>query len=163
MDPETIVQQLNSTKEWFDRSTRCLTEDDSTFAPGEGTFTTAQQVAHVAQTVDWFMEGAFRPEGFHMDFASLDNEVRKVVSLTAARERLDRAFANAKEGISSRTAEELAQSLPAGPVMGGAPRFAICGAIQDHTAHHRGVLTVYSRLRGHVPAMPYMEMEAMEA
>jgi uncharacterized damage-inducible protein DinB len=48
--------------------------------------------------------------------------------------------------------------LPPGPVMGGMPRMAIVGAIQDHTAHHRGALTVYSRLCGHTPAMPYMEM-----
>ena len=46
--------------------------------------------------------------------------------------------------------------LPEGPVMGGAPRLAIVNAITDHTAHHRGTLTVYSRLRGHTPAMPYM-------
>ena len=47
-------------------------------------------------------------------------------------------------------------ALPEGPVMGGQPRFTIFGAITDHTTHHRGALTVYSRLRGHVPAMPYM-------
>jgi len=26
----------------------------------------------------------------------------------------------------------------------------------EHTAHHRGALTVYSRVLGKVPAMPYM-------
>lgn len=31
-------------------------------------------------------------------------------------------------------------------------------AILEHTAHHRGVLTVHSRLCGHTPAMPYMDM-----
>jgi uncharacterized damage-inducible protein DinB len=35
---------------------------------------------------------------------------------------------------------------------------AIFGAITDHTAHHRGALTVYARLNGIVPPMPYMEM-----
>ena len=163
MDPETFVQQLQSTKEFFDRSTRCLTEEDSTFAPSEGSMTTAQQVAHVAQTIDWFMEGAYRPEGFDMDLEAHAKAIMAVDSLTTAREWLDRAFANAIEDTSSRTAAELAASLPEGPVMGGAPRFAIFGAIQDHTSHHRGVLTVHSRLRGHVPAMPYMEMDAMEA
>jgi hypothetical protein len=28
----------------------------------------------------------------------------------------------------------------------------------DHTAHHRGALTVYSRLLGKVPKMPYADM-----
>ncbi len=159
MDAQACAQQLASTKEWFDRSTRVLTEDDSGFAPSEGTFTTAQQVAHVAQTVDWFLDGAFRPEGFSMDFETLDAEVRKVESLTAAREWLDRSFAAATEKLSSCSPEQLAEPLPPGPVMGDMPRFAIIGAIGDHTAHHRGVLTVYSRMQGHEPAMPYMEME----
>ncbi len=158
MDPETYVRQLKNTKEYFDRSTRCLEEADSSFAPTEGAMTVAQQVAHVAQTVDWFMEGAFRPEGFDMDFEGAAKEIMKVESLGAAREWLDRSFSAAVAGVKSRTAEELAQPLPEGPIMGGAPRFAIFGAIDDHTAHHRGALTVYSRLRGHTPAMPYMEM-----
>ena len=42
-------------------------------------------------------------------------------------------------------------------IMGGAPRLAIFGAINDHTAHHRGALTVYARLNGIVPPMPYMD------
>ena len=158
MDPETLAQELKSAKDYFDRSTRCLTEDDSTFKPTEGSMTTAQQVAHVAQTVDWFFEGAFRPEGFDMDFESHAQEVMKVGSLTAARDWLDRSFATAIDKISASSAEELAVPLPDGPIMGGAPRATIVGAIQDHTAHHRGVLTVHSRHRGHTPAMPYMDM-----
>jgi uncharacterized damage-inducible protein DinB len=42
--------------------------------------------------------------------------------------------------------------------MGGVPRFAITNALTDHTAHHRGALTVYARLLGLVPPMPYMDM-----
>jgi uncharacterized damage-inducible protein DinB len=41
--------------------------------------------------------------------------------------------------------------------MGGLPKHAIWTAVLDHTAHHRGALTVYSRLLGKVPAMPYMD------
>ena len=158
MDGNLCAQQLTSAKDYFDRSTRALTEDDSTFAAADGAFTASQQVAHVAQTVDWFLEGAFRPEGFNMDFEALDDEVRKVDSLAAAREWLDRSFAAAIDKLSSHSPEELAEPLPEGPIMGGAPRFAIVGGIQDHTAHHRGALTVYARLRGHTPPMPYMEM-----
>ncbi len=158
MDPKTCAQQLASTKEWFDRSTRVLTEEDSTFAPAGEAMTTAQQVAHVAQTVDWFVEGAFRPEGFDMDFEAHAGEILAIDSLAKAREWLDRSFAAAIDDISSRSAKELTEILPAGPVMGGAPRFAILSGIQDHTAHHRGALTVYARMRGHIPPMPYMEM-----
>lgn len=160
MNPETLATELRSTKEYFDRSTRCLTDADESFAPVEGTWTVAQQVAHVAQTVDWFIEGAFRPEGFDTDWEKLGAEVARVQSLSAARAWVDAAFGRAIEVIGARTPEELAQPLPADGILGGAPRFAIVSAIGDHTAHHRGALTVYARLRSRVPAMPYMEMEA---
>jgi hypothetical protein len=158
MDSQVFVEQLKMVKDYFDRSTRCLDEADSTFAPGEDSLTTAQQVAHVAQTVDWFMEGAFRPEGFNLDFEEHAKQFLAVESLTEARAWLDRAFTAAIEKTAATSGEELTKSLPEGMVMGGAPRFAIYGGIQDHTAHHRGVLTVHSRLRGKTPAMPYMDM-----
>lgn len=157
MQPESLIQQLNSTREWFDRSTRCLTEDDSTFAPAEGMMTAAQQVAHVAWTVNWFLDGAFRNRnGFDLDFDKEKKALAEVTSLAEARRQVEQAFADAEKEIGSRSAAELAQPLPPGPVMGGAPRAAIVGAIGDHTSHHRGALTVYSRLRGHTPTMPYM-------
>ncbi len=158
MDSNSFVQMLRDTKEWFDRSTRCLVEDDSTFAPFDGAMTTAQVVAHVAQTVDWFMEGASRPEGFDLDFERMGAEVAAVDSLTDARAWVDRAFGSAIERTQGLSPMELVTALPDGPVMGGAPRLAIYGGIQDHTAHHRGALTVYARLRGHTPAMPYGDM-----
>ena len=157
MHPESLVQQLKLTREWFDRSTSCLTEDDSSFAPSDGMMTAAQQVAHVAWTVHWFLDGAFHnADGFDMDFEKEKAAMAKVTSLADARRRVEQAFADAQKEIESRSAEELAQPLPPGPVMGGAPRSAIVGAIGDHTSHHRGALTVYSRLRGRTPAMPYM-------
>ena len=159
MTPEVLVRELASIKAFFDRSTRCLTEADSEFAPAPGMWTVAQQVAHAAQTVDWFVEGAFRPEGFDTDWARHQEEVGRVRSLTEARAWMDRAFAHASQFLAARTPEELGQPLPAGEIMGGAPRFAIVSAIKDHTAHHRGALTVYSRLLGRVPDMPYAEAE----
>ncbi len=158
MQPQNAARQLQETKLYFDRSTRNLTEADSGFTPGEGTWTVAQQVAHTAQTVDWFVEGVFRPDGFDMDFERLATEVAGVSSLTEARAWLDRAFEKATQAFGSRSAAELAEPLPPGPIMGGEPRAAAIGAIVDHTAHHRGALTIYSRLLGRVPAMPYMEM-----
>jgi hypothetical protein len=47
--------------------TRNLIDARSNVAPAEGMLTTAQQVAHVAHTIDWFFEGAFRAEGFDLD------------------------------------------------------------------------------------------------
>ncbi len=158
MTPQDLAGMLQVAKEWFDRSSRCLTEEDSGFKPEDQAMTAAQQVAHVAQTVDWFMEGAFRPEGFDLDFETHAKEVAKVTSLAEARAWADRAFAAAAETIGAKSMEELMAPLPEGLIMGGEPRMAIVGGIQDHTAHHRGALTVYSRMRGHTPTMPYMEM-----
>jgi uncharacterized damage-inducible protein DinB len=92
-----------------------------------------------------------------MDFDKHLAEVAPVRSLTEARAWLDRSFEQAVAQVESRSAEEWAQPLPEG-IMGGMPRASIVGAIEDHTAHHRGALTVYARLLGRVPAMPYMEM-----
>jgi len=150
--------QLASMKEFFDRSTRVLQEADSAFAPKEGMFTTAQHVAHAAQTIEWFMRGAFAPGGFDLDFERMDRDVRGVTSLNAAREWLDRACAAAKATVDGHSEDEWAAALPPGPIMGGIPRLAIFGALTDHSAHHRGALTVYARLLGKVAPMPYMEM-----
>lgn len=159
MSHNSATAQLKSTQEYFDRSIRCLTEEDSSFAPVEGTWTVAQQVAHAAQTVDWFTEGVFRPEGFDMDFEKAAADVAKVTSLKAARDWMDAAFARAMEAFGRLSAEDLAKPLSPNPIMGEVPLIAVIGALVDHTAHHRGALTVYARLRGKVSAMPYMEME----
>ena len=156
MNPKALARELQTFKSFFDRSTSCLQEEDSTFAPVEGMRTVSQTVAHVAQTVEWFFEGAFRPEGFDMEFERYEEELARVTSLASARQHLDSAFAAAEKKILAHREEEWARPLPEGPVMGGAPRCALVSGLNDHTAHHRGALTVYSRLRGHTPPMPYL-------
>ncbi|MBZ5579193.1 MAG: DinB family protein [Acidobacteriia bacterium] len=153
--PYDFAHQLLASKEFFDRSTRVLDEADSGFRPRDGMMTVAQQVAHAAQTLDWFIEGASRPEGFDLDFEKHAKATAAVTSLAAARQMLERAYGNAIEFLRSRSPEELARPLPAGPVMGGQPISEIVWSMVEHTAHHRGALTVYSRQLGKVPPMPY--------
>jgi len=155
MTPETFVVQLNAAKQYFDKSTACLEEGDSGFAPSEDMFTAAQQVAHTAQTVDWFMEGAFG-DGFDMDFEGHAAEVKKIASLNAARDWLEKSFKTLTDLIASKTMEELTEPIPDGPIMAGLPRMTIVSGLVEHTSHHRGALSVYARLLGKVPAMPYM-------
>jgi uncharacterized damage-inducible protein DinB len=150
-----FASQLLASKEFFDRSTRVLDEADSGFRPQEGMMTVAQQVAHTAQTIDWFIEGASRPEGFDLDFHKHAKALEDFNSLAAARQALETAYANAIRFLRSSTAEDLARPLPPGPVMGGLPISDIVWAMVEHTAHHRGALTVYSRQLGKVPPMPY--------
>ena len=135
-----------------------MTEAHSAYVPAAGMMTAAQQVAHAAQTIDWFIQGGFRPEGFSMDFEAHATIVHGVTSLSAAREWFGRAIQAAKATVAGMSDADLLVALPPGPIMGGAPRIAVFGAITDHTAHHRGALTVYARMQGVVPPMPYMDM-----
>jgi uncharacterized damage-inducible protein DinB len=146
---------LLASQDFFARSTRVLDETDSGFRPHEGMMTVAQQVAHTAQTLDWFIEGASRPEGFDLDFEKHAKALDAVTSLAAARQMLETAYANAIQFLRSRSPEDLSRPLPPGPVMGGQPISDIVWAMVEHTAHHRGALTVYSRQLGKVPPMPY--------
>ena len=155
-DAKTLVMILESQKEMFQRSTGALEEADSGFAPQNGLFTAAQQVAHVAQSLDWFIEGAFeRPDGPDMDFAGKAQEILKVDSLAKANEWLDRAWARAAKVLASKTEAELDAPFP-GDLLGERPKRSLVDMNGDHVAHHRGALTVYARLLGKVPPMPYM-------
>ena len=149
---DTIANELLASKEFFERSTKVLEEADSGFRPREGMMTVAQQVAHAAQTLDWFIEGASRPEGFDLNFEQHARALAGVTSLAAARQMLETAYGKALKFIRS---EDLTKPLPAGPILGGQPTSVIVPSMVEHTAHHRGALTVYSRLLGKVPPMPY--------
>lgn len=154
---QNALIELDAAQEYFNRSTRNLQEAHSTFAPAPGMMTAAQQVAHAAHTIDWFLEGAFRPEGFDTNWEAHATVVNAYTSLAAARAWFDKAIADAKATVATKTDPDLMVPLPANGIMGGAPRLAIFGAVTDHTAHHRGALTVYARLQGQIPPMPYME------
>ena len=67
-----------------------------------------------------------------------------------------RQMAAASATLSYKSDAELMAPIADGPIMGGAPRMAIVNGITDHTAHHRGALTVYARVSGIVPPNPYM-------
>jgi uncharacterized damage-inducible protein DinB len=155
---EGFKQQLQSAREFFDRTTRVLEEADSSFVPVPGMYTVAEQVAHTAQTIEWFIDGAFVPSGFDLDFARANREMRVHQTLSSARAYLAKAWQAACEAVDQHSEAEWSAPLAPGPVMGGAPRYAVIGALLDHTAHHRGSLAVYIRLLGKVPPMPYGDM-----
>lgn len=157
MIKEGLIGQLKSLEEFFDRSSNCLTEEDAGFAPKEGMFTVTNHVAHTAHTVDWCVDGMFSPDGFAMNFEQAMKEMFACTSLEAARTWFKKSIANAVEIVGSKSDEELQQVMPKNDIMNG-PRLVVIGAISDHTAHHRGALTVYARLLGKEPKMPYMDM-----
>ncbi len=151
---QTLVPQLRSSLKYFQATASTFTEEDSGFAPQPELYTVAGHVAHAADSVDWFVEGAFG-EGWNMDFEELIAIAKAVISLDAANAWLERAYEAAIAAIESASEEELLASIPDKRIMGGAPRYAIVNSISDHSAHHRGALTVYARLMGKTPKMPY--------
>ena len=157
MPANAQVMVLKQSLQFFSRTCSVFKEDDARYAPTPGQFSVAQHVAHVAQTIDWFVEGAFRPAGFDLDFAAHHAAVRRVESLAEAYTWLARSVDAATSNLGARSEAELLAPIAAGPVMGGEPRLAIIGAIAEHMAHHRGALSVYARLLGYAPPMPYGE------
>ncbi len=155
MQKEGLIKELDSVNTFFMNTIDCLSEDDSKFTPKEEMFTVSQQIAHAAQTIDWFMDGAFVSNSFNMNFDKLEKDTKNVTSLEEAKISFEKAVDNAKEIIARLSDEELAKPLPEGPIMAGVPRFTVIGALADHTAHHRGALAVYARLVGKEPKMPY--------
>jgi uncharacterized damage-inducible protein DinB len=156
MTPDEMKTTLAGMREYFNRSTRPLREEHSNFAPREGLYTVAGHIAHAAQTIEWFYDAAFSTD-WRMDFEGMDKEARAVTSLGEARAWFERAVDKAIAVATSHTAEEWASPFPPNPIMGEQPRYSIIGGVTDHTAHHRGALTVYQRLLGLEPPMPYME------
>lgn len=159
MIQEQLIGALQGSQAFFERTTSALTEEHSALTPKDGMFTAAQQVAHVAMTVDWFIDGAFISDtGFNMDFESIENEAKAFTSLNAAKAMLKDSYEAARIKIAGLSDEELMIALPEGPIMGGLPRSNVVNGIIDHTAHHRGALSVYVRHMGATPAMPYADM-----
>ena len=151
---EGFVTELQQTQKFFKTATSIFEEGDSGFAPTPEMYTVAAHVEHVAGTIDWFLEGAFG-SGWDMDFEKHIAEAKAATSLSAAREHLERAFANAVNVIGAASKEDLFAEIPNDTIMGGAPRAAVVTGITDHTAHHRGALTVYARLLGKEAPMAY--------
>jgi uncharacterized damage-inducible protein DinB len=150
------LHELDATLRFFEKTVSNLTEEDSTFAPSPEMMTTAQHVAHTGMTADWFLAGGFDGE-WDMDFEGEAKKVAAHTSLAAALELLRAAFARLRERTEASNDEELGATMPDNPILGAQPLYNIFEALIDHTAHHRGTLAVYTRLRGRVPPMPYMD------
>jgi uncharacterized damage-inducible protein DinB len=148
------LEAIEETRRYFDRTSRCLGEADSGLRATPETRTVAQQVAHTAQVIDWFREGAFE-DRWNLDIPALDAETALATSLTAAREELAAAWKRLAEQVEAAGDAGLAAPMQDNPILGSRPRHTMVQAIVDHTAHHRGALAVYARLAGRTPEMPY--------
>ena len=149
-----FVTQLETSHGYIRSMISIFEEEDAGFAPQPELYTVAGHIAHAADSVEWFVDGAFG-EGWNMDFEGLIAAARAVETLEEAVAWLDRAFEKAIATFKVASDEDLAAPIPDKRIMPGASRAAIVVPIVDHTAHHRGALTVYARLLGKVPKMMY--------
>ena len=149
-----LVKELESTQKFFNTTLSVFEPDDAGFAPYPELYTVAGHVAHAADSIDWFIEGAFG-DGWDMDFEGLIAKAKAVTSLQEANEWLERSFVNATTVVGKASDQVLFEAIPDPKIMEGAPRMAVISGIVDHTAHHRGSLAVYARLIGKEPPMVY--------
>lgn len=156
------LADLDATRRFFARTLACLEERDSLYRATPETMTVASHVAHAAQVIDWFREGALA-DRWDMDFPALQKITDEVTSLAAARRWLDDAWERLLAAVAQQSEERLAETLADNPILPGKPRFHVVSAVVDHTGHHRGALAVYARLLGRAPAMPYADEPAVVA
>lgn len=152
-----LINKLDTTETFFLNTLAVCEEKDSEFKPQEDMYSLAQQVAHVALTVEWFMDGMFSKTGFDLNFEAHHKVILLQKSLEESKKWLKKAFQEFREKIETTDDELLKDRIAPGPIMGGVPRYIVIGALADHTAHHRGSISVYIRLLGKVPPMPYEE------
>ena len=151
---EGLIKELEIQKTFLLNTINCLSEEDSGFKPNDKMYTVAQHIGHAAETIDWFMEGAFG-KGFDMNFDNYEEKMKeKYNSFDDSVKLLKEATARGIETLKNASDAELMAPIT-GEIMKGAPKLVVVGFITDHTAHHRGALSVYARLLGKVPTMPY--------
>ncbi len=149
-----LVKELESTQKFFNKTVSIFEPGDARYAPMPELYTVAGAIAHTADSIDWFIEGAFG-KGWDMEFEALIAKAKAVTSLEEATDWIERAFANAADVVGKASDESLVAPIADTRIMPGAPRLAVVSGITDHTAHHRGALSVYARLLGKAPPMPY--------
>jgi uncharacterized damage-inducible protein DinB len=145
---------IDFTRGAFERTTSVLEDKDGGFKATPESMTIVLQVAHVAQTIDWFREGGFN-DHWRMDFPEMFGEIVRIETLGQARQMLAAAWDRLRTVVAALTDEKLEEMLPDNPILPGHRRYHALEGLVDHCAHHRGSLAVYARLLGKVPPMPY--------
>ncbi len=151
---EILRGQVEASLQRFNKTASVFEEEHAEFRPRPGLFCVREQVAHAADSVDWFARGAFG-DGWDMDFAAHEAKVRGTASLGQARDWMQRAHQDFLDQLDQLTSEQLESPVPNDKILGNRPRWTVVEAVSDHTAHHRGALAVYARLLGLQPPMPY--------
>ncbi len=154
MTPDHARETLKVEHQFLMRVLKDFQPEHADYSPAEGMMTVAQQIRHIADTLQWFRRGAFEGN-FDMDFERLEARIREPVTLQQAMLELERAYEDYDQFLAGLGPSDLTRPMAPNPVFGEAPRQVIFSAQTDHTAHHRGALTVYLRLLGVKPELIY--------
>jgi hypothetical protein len=77
---EGLVKELESTQKFFKTTLSVFATEDEGFALAPELYSVAGHVAHAADSIDWFIEGAFG-DGWDLDFDALIAKAKAVTSL----------------------------------------------------------------------------------
>ena len=154
MDGNTAAEIVRNERKFLNNVLKDFKPENGDFRATDDMMTVTQQIRHIAVTAKWFREGAFGA-GFDMDFEKLDATLKEPATLEEALAELDAVYDANIAFLESLSAEELQAPMSPNPLFGEAPRMAVISAEVDHTAHHRGALSVYLRLLGVTPTMVY--------
>lgn len=142
---ESILRDTRSAALRTIRLVAAFRDQDMDLRPGEGSFSTAEQVRHICQSSN-FMRGLLADaeptmEAFKREFD---------VSTHAAALQSLRGVAREVVEAAARVDRDLLQQvvMPFGPdwTEWHRPRAELVAAMIDHESHHRGQLTVYARI-----------------
>jgi uncharacterized damage-inducible protein DinB len=156
MDGHLAASHLKKERHYLMNVVNAFKPEHADFRPVEGMMSVAQMIHHIAYTITWFRVGAFG-EGFDMDFAKMEEENSKKRTLKEALDALNAAYDEFEAFLEPLSEAEIFAPMADNPLFGAAPRIAALSSNTDHTAHHRGALTVYLRLLGVQPVMVYAD------
>jgi hypothetical protein len=112
-----FADKLRASQEFFERTLACMQEEDGTFQPQESAFSTIAQVAHAAQTVDWFMGGIEEGKTFNTDSEGLEKELVYTKTLQAAKAWFQRSMAMAILAAEEKPIPSGIRSFPKAPCL----------------------------------------------
>jgi uncharacterized damage-inducible protein DinB len=154
MTPAQLADTARGDRHFLNNVLNVLPADAGDSAPLPGMMSAAHQIAHIAMTIEWFIDGTFG-KGFSDDFSAQQAMLSQSLTIAEARVRLDAAWDRWIALVEATTPESLQQTVPPNPFFQDKPRETVIMYNSDHTAHHRGILTVYLRHLGITPPMVY--------
>ena len=154
MDAERAVKTVRQEQHFLNNILNGFTAEHENFKPEDGSLTVAQQVRHIALTLQWFMDGILDDE-WMLDFEAHEVEIKKPVTLGEAKAELAGKYDALVKRIEAGGDALAGEMTKPNEIMGEVPRIEIVHHTAEHTAHHRGALAVYQRMLGVTPKMVY--------